>query len=205
MVWPLAKLVFVILLFDVVLFMYIAAIYVLVAAHGVRHTWFCSGHLQFYFSCFSSRRSLSWLCESFKKFNFLLFLFAIPKESQPISDFVCVSIACKICLCVTGFPKDHLMRKLLMTVKRSELNFFIDQSEMRIFVVDYNIALSGYERCTLALYTCKLVKIRTGLPIRQDFTERIWGLYWRQLFLDTIIEGTDVLRDLEHLCLNKNK
>ena len=106
-------------------------------------------------------------CDMFK------FLLAIPKGSQPISDFVCVSIACEICLCVTGFPEDHLTRKLLMTVKRSELNLFIDQSEMRIFVVDHNIALSGYERCTLALYTCKLVKIRTGLPIRQDFTERI--------------------------------
>ena len=98
----------------------------------------------------------------------LIFLLAIPKGSQPISDF-----ACEICLCVTGFPEDHLTRKLLMTVKRSELNLFIDQSEMRIFVVDHNIALSGYERCTLALYTCKLVKIRTGLPIRQDFTKRI--------------------------------
>ena len=35
----------------------------------------CSWQSQFYFSCFSSRRSLSLLCKSFKKFNFFRLFF----------------------------------------------------------------------------------------------------------------------------------
>jgi len=40
---------------------------------------------------------------------------------------------------------------------------------------------------------CPVLRFGNGLPMRQDLTERIWRLHWRQLFLDLIIDSTHIL------------